>query len=238
MLNSEQGCMRLLSSTAAVVAAFVIPLALVGCSAASDGTPSAPASADPDAGLLTGAQLKTTLAPASVFPAGFAIDTSGTRDTGNSYIRPDSAAATKLDCTKLGSTSWITIVGYGGVSFAQDDYINKDTSDEAAQEVDVFQGPTAGSVLTAVGTIGDSCSSFTDAQTSSKVSVTEHATTGPGDGAYTITLTDPSWQNGTTLIASRVGSGVVSVLASGPGNGATMANMLAQHVASAVKAKD
>jgi hypothetical protein len=240
MLNSEQGRMPRLAVTATVVAAIVLPLALVGCSSGSPQTPGATtarAAADPDAGLLTGSQLKSALAPASFFATGFAIDGSGSRDTGTTYVQQESAATAKPDCTKLGSTSWITIVGYTGVSFAQNDYINKDTSDEVAQEIDVFQGSTATSVLTAVGRIAGSCPSFTDAQTSSKVTVTEHSTSGMGDGAYTITMTDPAWQNGTTLIATRAGNGVVSVLASGAGNGATTATSLAAHIVSAIKAK-
>jgi hypothetical protein len=241
MLNSEQGRMPRLAFTATVVAAIVLPLALAGCSSAQTPTQTpapATASANPDAGLLTGAQLRTALAPASSFGTGFALDTSGSRDTGTTYVRQESTPAATLDCVRLGSTSWITIVGFSGVSFAQNDYIDKDTSDEAAQEIDVFRGSTSRSVLTEVGTIAASCPSFTDAQTSSKVSVAEHATADLGDDAYTITLTDPAWQNGTTLIAARVGNGVVSVLASGPGNGATVAKSLTQHIVSAVKAKD
>lgn len=241
--------MRLLPSTAKWLAAAAVPLALVGCSSsgaansASSATPSAApstkASADPDARLLTGSQLKAVLAPASFFPSGFAIDSSGSRDSGPGYVPQAVADVPKPDCTKLLGTSWSgEITGITGVSFAQNDYVNKDSSATISQEIDVYRGTTARTMMEALGKISLACPSVADSQTSSKAKVTEHATAGLGNGAYTITLTDSTWQNGQTLVAARVGTAVVTVLSSdGTDNGAATAKRLTRQLVGALKGK-
>lgn len=238
--------MRFLPSTVTVLATAILPMALVGCSSsdragtAPVASPSeaAPTTADPNAGLLTGSQLKKALAPASFFASGFAIDAGATRDTGGTYVEPSIAAVPKPDCTKLGGTSWIDITGLSGVSFAQDDYVNKNTSAEIAQEIDVYRGPTAKAVMEALGKISTACPSFTDSGTNSKVKVSEHAATGLGDNAYIITLTDPAWESSTTMVAARVGTAVVTVLSSeGKDNGAAFAKKLTRHITSALHGK-
>lgn len=102
----------------ALIAAALLPLALTACSSATGtSAPSATAkkpSKDPNAGLLTGAQLKKALAPASFFAAGFAVDPKGARDSGTTYTAPSSSPAAKPDCTLLGGTSWISITGDSG----------------------------------------------------------------------------------------------------------------------------
>ncbi|TKA10027.1 hypothetical protein [Actinacidiphila oryziradicis] len=237
--------MRHLSTATKLLASAALPLALVACSSgststkasASTGATSA-AAKDPNAGLLTGTQLKKALAPATFFAAGFASDSSATRDTGDTYSEPSVAAVSKPDCTKLDGTSWIALTGIDGVSFAQGDYINKSTSAEIAQEIDVYRGTTAKKVIGAVVKLASACPSFTDSQTSSKVKVSEHSEAGLGDEAYTITLTDSSWQSGTTLTAARVGTAVVSVLSSsGSDNGAAAAKKLTGQIVSALKGK-
>jgi hypothetical protein len=151
-----------------------------------------------------------TLAPAAAFGTDFTLDATGSRDTGSTYQAP---AKTKgADCTHLGGTSWTDITGIAGVSFAQNDYVDKATSDETAQEIDAYPGTTAATVLTALGRTATTCPSYRDAQTSSTVHVTEQATKGLGDGAYTITLSDPAWQAPTTLVAARVGTAVVTTM--------------------------
>lgn len=241
--------MRLLPSAAKGLAAAALPLTLVACSSsgaansapsgAGSAAPSATAGADPDAGLLTGSTLKTLLAPASFFPAGFAQDSGGSSDTGPDYVPQNIKDVPKPDCTKLLGTSWSSeITGISGVSFAQNDYLNKDTTSLIAQEIDVYRGATAQTMMEALGRISLACPSVADSQTSSKVKVAEHAATGLGDGAYTITLTDPSWQNGQTLIAARVGTAVVTVLSSaGTDNGAATAKKLSGKLVAELKGK-
>ncbi len=242
--------MRLVTRTAALLAVAPLSLALTACSSGSSSStsagavkPTASASAspkDPNTGLATGAQLKAALAPASVFGAGYAVDESGVRDSGPMYQEPSSvpASLTKPDCTKLGGTSWIAITGDTGVSFAQNDYTNKNTSAEMAQEIDVFRGTTAPTILTHLKKAVAACPTLKDEDTKTTAKVKGATTSGLGDEAYTITVTDPAWENGSTLIAVRRGTAVVTVLSTaGHDNGAASAKKLAAHVAAALGTK-
>ncbi|MYW69156.1 hypothetical protein GTY65_34550 [Streptomyces sp. SID8379] len=234
--------MRSLPRAAALLtAAAVLPLALTACSSddttdaakSSAGKSSAAKSEDPDAGLATGARLKKALAPASFFGAGYSVDKSAARDTGTTYQEPtsDPAAVTKPDCAKLGGTSWIALTGDEGVSFAQNDYMNADTTADIAQEIDEFRGTTATTVMKHLVRAVAACPTYKDADTKSEVKVSGKATAGLGDDAYTVTLTDSVWDNGTTLIAVRKGTSVVTVMSTdGHDNGAATAGKLAKRV--------
>ncbi|GHD95739.1 hypothetical protein [Streptomyces naganishii] len=233
--------MRLPSRAARALALAALPLALAACGSSGssgqsgDAKSSAAPSKDPNAGLLTGAQLKKALAPASFFHPGFAVDPSAARDSGDTYAPPSTAPAAKPDCAKLDGTGWIGITGVTGVSFAQNDYVNKNTSEDIGQEIDAYRGTTAADVLKAVEKTAGACHGFTDSQTHSRVKVTGRAVSGLGDGAYTLTLTDPAWENGTTLIAARSGTDVVSVLSTdGHDNGAATARKLAERLVGAL----
>ncbi|WP_405831310.1 hypothetical protein [Streptomyces sp. NBC_01176] len=222
-----------------LLAAAVLPLALAACSSGtSDHPSSAPAKAakDPDAGLLTGARLKRALAPASFFASGFAVDPDGARDSGTAYTAPSASAAAKPDCSLLGGTSWIAVSGVSGVSFAQNDYVSKATSEDIAQEIDTFRGTTAAEVLKDLEKTATACATFTDTQTHSQVKVTGAAAPGLGDTAYALTLTDSAWQNGSTLIAVRSGTDVVSVMSTdGHDNGAATAAKLAARIVTSLR---
>ncbi|GEC08632.1 hypothetical protein SSP24_62870 [Streptomyces spinoverrucosus] len=235
--------MRLSSRAVTLLAAAALPLALAACSSSesSTGTSATTAPAkpqDPNAGLLTGIQLKQALAPASYFPSGFAADPSVARDTGDTYQAPATKNAGTPRCADLGATSWISLTGVEGVSFAQNSYVNKDTSAELAQEIDVYRGTTGADVMKDVTKVVAACPSYPDSDTHSTVKVTGAPTAGLGDEAYTITLTDSAWETGTTLIAARTGTAVVSVLSTdGADNGAASAKKLAEHVVTALKGK-
>ncbi|MHC5261001.1 hypothetical protein ACYSUO_24220 [Streptomyces sp. UC4497] len=238
--------MRTAVRAAAVLALAALPLTLTACSSGgshddSDGAakPAAKTSRNSDAGLAKGARLKSALAPASFFGAGYRIDQDAARDTGDTYQEPssDPAALSKPDCTKLGGTSWLALTGDEGVSFAQNDYMNAKTTADIAQEVDVFRGKTAATVMRHLQKAVASCPTYKDADTKSDVKVAGTATSGLGDEAYTITLTDPTWENGTTLIAARTGTAVVTVMSTdGHDNGAATAKKLAAKVTAAVAA--
>ncbi len=221
-------------ATLCLVTALPLALSLTACSSGSSG---GTATKDPNAGLLTGTQLKKALAPASFFANGFAVDPSGARDTGDTYTTPSSApASAKPDCEKLSQTSWIDVTGDSGVSFAQNDYVNKNTSEDIAQEIDTFRGTTATTVLKDLERVVSACATFTDSQTHTKAKVAGRATSGLGDSAYTVTLTDSAWENGTTLIAARVGHNVVSVMSTdGHDNGAATAKKLTERIVASLK---
>ncbi|MFF0789518.1 hypothetical protein [Streptomyces spiralis] len=233
--------MHIPSRAARVVAVAALPLVLAACGSTESSSAKATASPshtkDPNAGLSTGAQLKKALAPASFFPAGFASDPGATRDTGDTYEPPASKSPAKPDCARLEGTSWIDITGVTGVSFAQGDYVSENTSEEIAQQIDAYRGTTAASVLKDVERIATTdCATFTDSQTHSKVKVAGQATPGLGDEAYTITLTDPAWENGTTLVAARVGTNLVSVLSTdGHDDGAATAKKLTRRIVASLK---
>ncbi|MFJ6833298.1 hypothetical protein [Streptomyces sp. NPDC091209] len=223
----------------ALLAAAVLPLALTACASAT-GTSSSSATAtkpkDPNAGLLTGAQLKKALAPASFFAAGFAVDPSNARDSGSMYVEPSSAPAAKPDCTLLGGTNWIAVTGDSGVSFAQNDYVSKNTSEDIAQQVDTYRGTSAATVLANLKKVIAGCADYSDPDSHTKVKVAGSDTSGLGDGAYTITLTNSDWANGTTLIAVRAGTDLVTVMSTdGKDNGAATAKKLADRIVTSLK---
>ncbi|MEU9398771.1 hypothetical protein [Streptomyces sp. NPDC048242] len=236
--------MRLPSRAVTLLAVAALPLAaLTACSSgsASDGGTSAKVAKakDPNAGLLTGAQLKKALAPASYFPKGFAVDDSASRDTGDTYTPPSAKPVAKPECDLLAGTSWIELTGIGGVSFAQNSYVSKNTSEELDQEIDVYRGTTAADVLKALPKVVAACPSYMDTDSHSKVKVAGAATAGLGDEAYTITLTSDAWETGTTLIAARKGTAVVTALSTaGSDNGAANAKKLTDKVLSSLKGTD
>ena len=231
--------MRILPAAAALLTAAALPLALAACTTGSPSAPApgkassppsaAPSTANPDAGLLTGAQLKGLLEPASYFPPGYRRQRAGTRDTGTGYELPSAAGVRKPRCRLLGATSWTSITGINGVSFAQDDYIDKTRSTEIAQEIDVYPGTTARAVTRRLGAISALCPSYTDPQTGSRAEVREQASPRLGQGGWVITVTDPAWRGGTTLVAARVGTAVVTVMSTdGADNGRASAVKLAR----------
>src|SRR6478609_9959263 len=151
--------MRLLPAAAALLTAAALPLALAACTTGSppvpdkaSGPPSAaPSTANPDAGLLTGTQLRGLLEPRAYFPRGYARDPAGTRDTGSGYQQSSSTAVARPECRLLSATSWTSITGISGVSFAEDAYIDKASSSEIAQEIDVYSGTTSRAVMRKLG---------------------------------------------------------------------------------------
>lgn len=222
-------------------AAIALPLLATACSpttgtsgpvtGATSATP-----ANPNAGLLTGTQLKALLAPASWFPPGFKLDPNGSADTGGSF-QPPSPPGT-LKCARLDATSWVELSGVGGVSFAQNDYVNRSTSEQYAQEIDVYRGTGAQGVMAGLRKLASTCPHFRDAQTSSTVTVKLKQGPNLGDDALTFLLKSPRWAGGTTLEAVRVGTAVVSVFFSaGSGTGKTQATKLATLVTANLKNK-
>ena len=105
--------MRLLPAAAALLTAAAVPLAAAACTTGSPPAPdkaagarsAAPSPATPDAGLLTGTQLKGLLEPRSYFPRGYARDPAGTRDTGSGYQEPTATSVAKPKCGLLGAIS-------------------------------------------------------------------------------------------------------------------------------------
>ncbi len=207
---------------------------------ASAGPRSHASAAKDPAPPLTGTQLTGKLAPASFFSSDLAIDPSATQDTGGSYTRASSKSPAQPDCGRLDTTSWIGITGVTGVSFTQQDRLDKKAEKEVSQEIDVFTGGTAAQVFGTLAKVSDVCPSFTDSDTRSKVTVSEKPLAGVGDKACVITLTSPAWDSGTTLIASRVGTAVATVLVSDTGkdHGMGTAQKVVRHISGGLKGKE
>ncbi|MBR7838114.1 hypothetical protein KDL01_32880 [Actinospica durhamensis] len=234
----------------ALIGCAALSLSVAGCSSSgsnsggggsTDAQPtgsasSASAAADPNAGLPTGAQLKTDLLSTGI-PAGYALDASGSVDTGSDYQAPSASIPSGAsDCSSLGGTSWVSLTGFGSVSFAENDYIDKDTSEEFAQEIDAFQGTKAQEVMTALSHIVAKCPTYKDSQTSSTVKISVVTSASPGDGSVVITLSDPQWEGSTTLEAIRVGHTVATVLSSANSGSAAFAKSTASKIAARLTA--
>jgi hypothetical protein len=231
--------MRLLPAAAALLTAAALPLAVAACTTGSPSAPdkaagsppAAPSPADPDTGLLTGTQLKVLLEPRSYFPRGYARDPAGTRDTGSGYQEPTATGVAKPKCGLLSATSWTSITGISGVSFAEDAYIDKARSSEIAQEIDVYRGAASRAVMGKLGAVATACPWYTDPQTGTRATVSEQASPRFAEGGYVITVTDPAWRSGTTLVAARSGTAVVTVLSTdGADNGRASAMRLASQL--------
>ncbi|MEU6817247.1 hypothetical protein [Streptomyces sp. NPDC046860] len=233
--------MRIKSRFAQVLAVAALPLALAACSGGSSDSAAPgkePKAKNLNAGLMTGSQLKGVLAPASFFPSHLSPMKDGFTDSGKQYASTVSRDTAKPDCVKFENTTWLDVTGYkGGASFALGGYANKDETEVMVQEIDVFQGATAASVMKEVRAAAGTCASFTNLQDHSKAKLVGTTTPGLGDDAYTMTITSAQWENGTTLVAARVGNAVVSVTSStGKDNGAAEAAKLAKHVVDSLKA--
>jgi len=229
--------MRLFRFAAVVIATPLLATACsLGSTSSSPHAGTSPTSTNPDAGLLTGTQLSAMLAPASWFPGGYAVDPTGSRNTGTTYEPPTTSGS--LPCSRLNGTAWIDLARVGPVSFAQNDYIDASTSEEYAQEIDVYQGGGAQQAMTALRGLATTCPSFTDSQTSSTVTVRYQNGPSLGDDGLTFLLSSPAWAAGTALEAVRVGSAVITVLYSGAsGNGTPQATSLAAVVTRNVQSK-
>jgi hypothetical protein len=213
-----------------------VGVALVGTACSPTSPPAAPkpsvgttsqAPVNPDAGLLTGTQLKVRLAPASWFPRGFVLQPQISLDTG-SYYQPPSPHV-PLRCSRLDQTGWVSLGNGGAVSFAQNAYIDPNLTEEYAQEIDVYQGTAARQVMANLRkAAAKRCQHFYESRTSSTVTVKLRKGPQLGDDALTIRLQDPRWLGETTLEAVRLGTAVVTVYySSASGTGQTQATKLA-----------
>jgi len=79
--------------------------------------------------------------------------------------------------------------------------------------------------------VATACPGYTDPQTGSRATVSEKASPRFAEGGYVITVTDPAWRSGTTLVAARAGTAVVTVLSTdGADNGHASAMRLASQL--------
>lgn len=204
-----------LKTAPVVVGVLLMPLALAACSSSSSSGTASPstgahASANPDAGIPTGATLKQLLLPVSVLPKGYKAQPSYTRDTGTTMEAPTSAPAT-TDCTKLETTSWIGLTNVGPASFAQADFENS-YQEEYNEEIDAFRGGDAQTVMSRIKNLVTKCATFKDNSGGTAATFTVKTTTVPalGDDSFEVVVTSPAYQGGQTVVVSRVGNEVIT----------------------------
>ncbi|MFI9047817.1 hypothetical protein [Streptomyces sp. NPDC053427] len=215
--------MKLRRALVTVAATAVLPFALSACSSggtgdtggksAASGPSAGSAAGDPNAGLLNGTRLKSTLLPVGVLPKGYHADPQATRDTGKAFEAPSPSAAVDLAgaCAKLEASAWIETSGVHSASFAQADFVNA-SQEEFNEEVDSFRGSDAQTVMTRLEKVLTHCAHFKDTSNGTTASVTVKTVKVPkvGDQTLKAVLSAPEWEGGTTLVATRVGKVVVT----------------------------
>jgi hypothetical protein len=241
-------------------ASGLLVLAAVGCGASGStasghatGSGSAPATASaparsatasPGAVVLDGDTLYRLLLSASAMPSGFSIDSSGTRNSGQSLPQDMSQPVSASQaCNLLTGTSWILAAGISSADFAQNDYANSSKTAEIAQEIDYFQPGDAAKVMSRLWSVFGHCRSFTQqaAGTTARTSMTRARLRRVGDGGITAIQTSPVLYGGTTLTAIRVGNAIVTCLDSSAGHddgaaAVTMAKRIVQRLRAAQQA--
>ncbi|GAA5020730.1 hypothetical protein GCM10025734_75200 [Kitasatospora paranensis] len=153
------------------------------------------------------------LLPAAAIPHQLKLDPSGTRSTADGFNPPSSPSAVPAAkaCDMLNGSAWVNVAGIGSASFAQNDYTDE-AQDMFAQELDAYRGSDAKAVMAALKQALTSCHSFTTVQNGQKfpVTVVLKSLPGVGDEALQAVLTSPDWAGGSTMVAARVGSVVVT----------------------------
>jgi hypothetical protein len=202
------------------------------------------ATSSPGAAVLDGNSLYGLLLSASAMPHGYHIDSSGTRNSGQSLPQdsPQPVSASQA-CNLLTGTSWITAAGINSSDFAQNDYLNPSKTAEVAQEIDYFQPGNATKVMSRLWQVFGRCRSFTQQAegTTAKTALTRARLRRVGDGGIKAVEISPVIYGGTTLAAIRVGDAVVTCLDSSPGSddgaaAVTMCTRIAQRIRAAQQA--
>jgi hypothetical protein len=179
------------------------------------------ASPSPSPAALDGSELDAALLPASAMPSGFSLDQSGERDTGSSTA-PDSTQPVSASqaCDLLDGTSWIDATGIVAGSFAQDDYVNGDRTEEIAQEADAYSLTDAEHAMSDLWELLGKCAHFTDTSggTSAAITMTRSQPADASDQAFEAVQTSPAYEGGTTIVAVRVGDVIVTTLDSSSGS--------------------
>ena len=196
---------RKLISAAVVVA---LPLASVGCSSAK-ATPVVGTSAGATAQVgapskqLTGTQLAGALLAAADVPADFGTDSGSAVDSGGALT---SAAAkykpAGMSCTDL--LDDIGKAGFGESAMASAEMENDDSGELLDQDVYQFPSATDANVFfTSLQAKWNSCGTFTESDSSGKVTITAASTpAGLGDLVFANTMTATT--SGTTLTGTNM----------------------------------
>jgi hypothetical protein len=185
---------------------------------------------DPNAGLKSGSELSEALLTDSDLPDRYKANTNLQRDSAETFSPPAAVIApTAASCKELESNLWIEAAGSDSATFAQTGFTDSYGS-EVDAEIESYRGGDARTVMINLRKLFKICSTFkTTVEGAGRATVKVTTKAGPnvGDSSIRATVTSPVWEGGTTLIAVRVGSEVVSVLSSSAKNngGATATKM-------------
>ncbi|MGW2375109.1 hypothetical protein [Kitasatospora sp. NPDC001683] len=227
------------STSTSASAAPAAPSAAASAGTAASTTP-APGPAAGIAGLPNGNKLNAMLLPASALPQTLKLDPSGTKSTGDGFnppISPSAVPATKA-CDMLNGTGWVNAAGINAASFAQNDYTDE-SQNLFAQELDAYRGNDAQTVMANLKKTLTACHTFTVAQNGQNYTATValQSLPGVGDEALQAVITSPDWTGGSTLVAARVGSVVVTTYDNNQSNtgtaGVALTKTLVKNAASA-----
>ncbi|MGW2252188.1 hypothetical protein ACWCXH_18590 [Kitasatospora sp. NPDC001660] len=190
--------------------------------------------------LPNGNKLNAVLLPATALPQKLKLDPSGTKSTGNGFnppVSPSAVPASKA-CNMLNGTGWINAAGITAASFAQNNYTD-DSQDMFAQELDAYRGNDAQTVMANLKKALTACHTYTVVQNGQNytATVTLQSLPGVGDEALQAVITSPDWTGGSTLVAARVGSVVVTTYDNDQSNtgtaGVALTKALVKNAASA-----
>jgi hypothetical protein len=206
------------------LAAFAA-LAASGCGSASTpkavtGTTTTPtaaaqATASPAQATLTGTKLNSMLLSARDLPAGFRPYTPGLRNSADG-ISPDSSSPVPAGqvCGRLTGTSWIEAAGIDGAAFAEREYNNSGRTETIGEEIDTFDSGDAQKVMSGLWKAFGQCKAFTQDYSGMQARTTtvRAKLPGAGDEAIKAVETSPTFKGGTTLVAIRIGSTIVTCI--------------------------
>jgi uncharacterized protein YceK len=213
-----------------LVSLVTLAAVLTGCSSTSS-SGSAPSSSgagqagtktdsDPNAGVKNGTTLKAALLTAKDVPSGFKVDKDFVRDTADVYgPKAKIVAPSKAACKQLDTNVWVGGSGVGSASFAQTSY-KSSFGGELDAEIDGFRGTDSSTVMTNLHKLLKLCPSFkitVPGVGKATMKLSTKAGSKVGDESIKAVLTSATLKGGTTLVAIRVGTSVVSVLYSSPG---------------------
>ena len=208
-----------------VISAVGIATLLAGCDSGTPATPPQASSAssassasgstvaDPNAGLKSGTQLKTVLVGLKALPAHFKVSSAGVRDTADVFGPPTNPSpVSHPNCTQLDGNRWVTVAGQAP-AFALTDFVDS-FGNEVLPEVDSYRGTDAKAVLTAYRKLFAACKKYKTKASGPLATVSVVIKPGPkvGDESFRAVATSPTYSGGTTYVAVRVGTSVVTVI--------------------------
>jgi len=172
------------------------------------------ASADPDAGLRAGAELRRVLPTPAELPPGFRVPPDGPQDSGTAFgAAPLNASPPgRPDCGQLeGGNAWVTALGQPP-SFAQTEFTDS-AGDQVLAEVDTYRHADARTVMAGYRAVLAACRSFAYAESGTPATVSLTLLPPPklGDESLRALLRSPTFAGGVTVVAVRVGQHVLTV---------------------------